>query len=113
MNIMNKLANLSFIDSQCISAYRDLIRRGCEELQNEISENRSNAFALWDYLMLEYEVLGLYGEGLTEEGIANDKIPMEMVLKEQPKSVSKAHIELLKLKLRYLKESGKGDFSSS
>ena len=30
MNTMNKLANLSFIDTQCINAYKDIIRKGCE-----------------------------------------------------------------------------------
>ncbi len=67
---MNKLANLTFIDTQCINSYKDLIRRGCEDLLLEINENRSNSFALWDYLMLEYEILGLYGEGLNDEIIA-------------------------------------------
>ena len=30
---------------------------------------------------MEYEILGLYGEGLNEDSITNDKIPLEMVLK--------------------------------
>jgi hypothetical protein len=37
MNIMNKLANLNFVDQQCINSYKDFIRRGCEDLQSEIN----------------------------------------------------------------------------
>lgn len=34
MNTMNKLANLTFIDTQCINAYKEIIRKGCDEIQS-------------------------------------------------------------------------------
>lgn len=32
--MMNKLANLSFVDSQSLTFYKDLIYKGAEELSN-------------------------------------------------------------------------------
>jgi len=62
--------------------------------------------------MLEYEILSLYGEGYNDDVIVSEKISLELVLKEQPRSISKVHIDLLRLKFKHLFEGAKSDFSS-
>ncbi len=61
--------------------------------------------------MVEYEILTLYGEGFNDEVIVTDKIYLESILKEQPKSISKIHIDLLRIKHKYLFEGGKIEIS--
>lgn len=60
---------------------------------------------LWDYIMMEWEILDLYWKNLSTEAILQEKIELEGVMKEQPRKMGPAHFQLLRLKLKWLKES--------
>lgn len=37
MHIMNKLTNITFIDTQSIITYKEIIKKSCREIQIEIN----------------------------------------------------------------------------
>ena len=68
---------------------------------SKVPEPCKPAVAL-DYLLLHYESLQLYGEGLSVEAMAQAPLNLPAVLKEQPQPTTSAHLALLKMKLTQL-----------
>lgn len=99
---LDHFANHPFTDYEPLLLYRTILREGCVESElllesSQPSINYNQMGIILDYLLIEYEILGLHLEALSFNDVAATA-NMEKIVKEQPKKLTPAHLELLKLK---------------
>jgi hypothetical protein len=102
---LDQLANIAFLHPESLHFYRNMLREASIEClgilegrsDGKLSLNRNQVGIVLDYMMIEHELFGLHLQNISLPDIIMIS-KMENIIKEQPKKLNSAHVELLKIK---------------
>lgn len=107
---LNELMNNLFTDIKSLTTYCGLTLEALKEYEKinnlpQSDEHEINKIGIaFDYLMIHYEIMELYAQGIKLQTITEEMIKLPIMLKDQPRKISPSHAFLMKLKLKLLYE---------